>query len=437
MFNKVLSSLILVIADIFAIFLSIALAVSFRLLLNLFWDLPVIDYSYVSFTAIYVTLIVLLTYFGIYTKRFDFWHESKLLMKASFLSFILLLAGLALGQNSEYYSRSTLIFTFILTSLCIPLIKMWLKPTLFRFGLWKKPAKVISDNDDFKNQLFEDHYLGYVKVSGLERGVIFIDGQSIEKERLNRIIESNISNSREIIFTPVLNGYDFSHSYIYNMFNSRTNIFTLENELLSNVNRLVKNILDYFIVITLLPFWLPVLAIIAIIIKVEDPKGQILFKQKRLGVNGKEFLCYKFRSMYSDQSFMSQWLKEHPEEKKYYEKYHKYINDPRITKIGSFLRKTSLDEIPQLLNVLKGDMSLVGPRPYMIVEKNDIGQKSSLVLAVKPGITGLWQVSGRSEVDFSGRVEMDVWYMKNWSLWNDIVILIKTFQIVLKREGAY
>ena len=100
------------------------------------------------------------------------------------------------------------------------------------------------------------------------------------------------------------------------------------------------------------------------------------------------------------------------------------------------LRKTSLDEIPQLLNVLKGDMSLVGPRPYMIIEKEDIGQKSSLVLAVKPGVTGLWQVSGRSDVDFSSRVEMDVWYMKNWSLWNDIVILLKTIGVVLKRDGA-
>ncbi|HDL2943609.1 TPA: sugar transferase, partial [Mannheimia haemolytica] len=120
--------------------------------------------------------------------------------------------------------------------------------------------------------------------------------------------------------------------------------------------------------------------------------------------------------MYSDQSFMADWLEMNPEEKAYYNIYHKYMNDPRITKVGSFLRKTSLDELPQLLNVFKGEMSLIGPRPYMVIEKKDIGNKISLVLGVKPGITGLWQVSGRSDTDFDTRVQMDVWYMKNWSL---------------------
>lgn len=434
--NRYICALFLLLFDFIAIFFAIFIAVSFRKLLNLFFDIPYIDYSYLGFYSVYITLVIILYYFGVYTKRFDFWHESKLVFKASILSFLLIFSSLALGQNAEYYSRSTLILIFFCCSICIPISKFFLKNFLFRIGFWRKPAKVISDNEFFKNQLFEDHYLGYVKSSGLDRGVIFIDGQSIEKERLNKIIENNISNSREIIFTPVLSGYDFSNSYIYNMFNSRTNIFSLENKLLSQTNQVVKGILDYFLVLVSAIFWLPLLGLISIIIKLEEPKGKVFFKQKRLGVNGKEFLCYKFRSMYSDQSFMAQWLKEHPEEKNYYEKYHKYMNDPRITKVGAFLRKTSLDEIPQLLNVLKGDMSLVGPRPYMIIEKEDIGQKSSLVLAVKPGITGLWQVSGRSDVDFSSRVEMDVWYMKNWSLWNDIVILLKTIGVVLKRDGA-
>lgn len=112
------------------------------------------------------------------------------------------------------------------------------------------------------------------------------------------------------------------------------------------------------------------------------------------------------------------------------------MNDPRITKVGRFLRRTSLDELPQLFNVLRGEMSLIGPRPYMVIEKNDIGKKAPLVLAVKPGITGLWQVSGRSDVHFDERVEMDVWYMKNWSLWNDVIILLKTIHTVMKRDGA-
>ena len=435
--NKVISTVALILTDVFAIFISIILAISLRKMLNLFWDVPVIGYSYVTFYAVYVTLILILAYFGIYTKRFDFWHESKLVVRSCFLSFVMLFAGLALGQNAEYYSRSTLVFIFIISAIVIPVLKLFIKTILFKLEIWQKPAKVISDNDEFESELFSDCYLGYVRALGTEHKTLFIDSVNINKDKLNKIIEDNIKESREIIFTPVLNGYDFSQSYIYNIFNSRTNIFTLENKLLSKRNSFYKVFLDYILVVSSMIFWIPVLCFIALWIKSEDPKGSVFFMQRRLGVNGKEFLCYKFRSMYSDQSFMGEWLEQHPEEKAYYDIYHKYMNDPRITKVGAFLRKTSLDELPQLLNVLRGEMSLIGPRPYMIIEKKDIGNKSPLVLGVKPGITGLWQVSGRSDVDFDSRVEMDVWYMKNWSLWNDIVILIKTFQTVIKRDGAY
>jgi undecaprenyl-phosphate galactose phosphotransferase len=178
--------------------------------------------------------------------------------------------------------------------------------------------------------------------------------------------------------------------------------------------------------------------VITILMKREEPKGRIFFKQKRMGHNGKEFICYKFRSMYEDgDAILKAYLKEHPEEIVCYDKYHKYKNDPRITKIGRILRKTSLDELPQIINVLRGEMSLIGPRPYMLNEKEKIGDKLDMVLAVKPGITGLWQVSGRSEVDFHSRVDMDVWYTRNWNLWLDIVILIKTIKVVLFRDGAH
>ena len=130
-------------------------------------------------------------------------------------------------------------------------------------------------------------------------------------------------------------------------------------------------------------------------------------------------------------------LVDNPQEIINYEIYHKYDNDPRITKIGSLLRKTSLDELPQIFNVLKGEMSLIGPRPYMPNERSKMGNNIDIILAVKPGITGLWQVSGRNEVDFASRVALDVWYVRNWSIWNDIVILLKTIQVVLFRKGAY
>lgn len=434
--NKFISTITLMLFDVVAIFLAIALAVSLRKILNLFFDLPVIGYSYLSFGSVYVTLIFILFYFGVYTKRFDFWHEARIVVRSSLLSFVIVLAGLVLGQNAEYYSRSTLILIFSLSVITIPLLKLFTKKVLFLLGFWKKTAKVISNNHDFESVLFDNYYLGYVKSSDSKHSTLFIDSVNLTKEKLDRIIEENIKNSREIIFTPVLNGYDFSQSHIYNVFSSRTNVFILENKLLSKINKFIKLMLDYLLVIFSFFLWGPVLLIIAFWLKLEDPKGDILFKQRRLGLNGKEFFCYKFRSMYSDQSFMSAWLENHPEEKAYYDLYHKYMNDPRITKVGRFLRRTSLDELPQLFNVLRGEMSLIGPRPYMVIEKNDIGKKAPLVLAVKPGITGLWQVSGRSDVHFDERVEMDVWYMKNWSLWNDVIILLKTIHTVIKRDGA-
>ena len=435
--KRFLSIIALIFFDILAIFIAIVFAVSLRKILNLFFDVPIIDYSYISFGSVYITLIFILGYFGVYNKRFDFWHETRLVVRSSFLSFAILMAGLVLGQNAEYYSRSTLILIFLLTTITIPLSKLFIKKILFTCGVWQKTAKVITGNEDFRSKLFEDYYLGYIKSSDSNHNTLFIDSMNLSKDKLNKIIEENIKNSREIIFTPVLSGYDFSQSYIYNIFSSRTNVFTLENNLLSKTNKFIKSAIDYILVIGSSFLWTPVLLIIAIWLRKEDPKGDVFFKQRRLGINGKEFFCYKFRTMYSDQSFMTEWLEKHPDEKAYYDIYHKYMNDPRITKVGAFLRKTSLDELPQLLNVLRGEMSLIGPRPYMVIEKKDIGRKAPLVLAVKPGITGLWQVSGRSGVDFNERVEMDVWYMKNWSLWNDIIILIKTFQTVINRDGAY
>ena len=171
-------------------------------------------------------------------------------------------------------------------------------------------------------------------------------------------------------------------------------------------------------------------------VKFDDPNERVFFLQPRLGLHGKKFMCFKFRSMHSDQSFMKEWLNDNPGEVEHYAIFKKYKNDPRITKIGKILRKTSLDELPQIINVLKGDMSVVGPRPYLPCEEGEFKNNTDLILAVKPGITGLWQVSGRSDVDFATRAGMDTWYMKNWSIWNDIVIILKTFKVVLAREGA-
>jgi len=135
---------------------------------------------------------------------------------------------------------------------------------------------------------------------------------------------------------------------------------------------------------------------------------------------------------------LQEFLEKNPEAKKEWDKYKKLKSyDPRVTKIGKFLRATSLDELPQIFNVLKGDMSLVGLRPYLPREISDMGEYKDIILLTRPGITGLWQISGRNELTFQDRLKLDTWYVLNWSLWLDIVILFKTIKVVLKREGAY
>ena len=190
-------------------------------------------------------------------------------------------------------------------------------------------------------------------------------------------------------------------------------------------------------IVMALPLLIPIFCVVAVAMKISEPRGKIFFSHQRMGLNGKLFGCLKFGSMRENGAeILKEYLEKNPQEVEYFEKYHKYENDPRVTKLGNFLRKSSLDELPQLINVLKGEMSIVGPRPCAQYERKDMGRYAELILAVLPGITGIWQVSGRSDVDFETRAQMDAWYMKNWCIWNDIVIIIKTFRVVSMRKGA-
>lgn len=165
--------------------------------------------------------------------------------------------------------------------------------------------------------------------------------------------------------------------------------------------------------------------------------GPIFYSQYRMGKNGKLFKMYKYRSMVvgADEK-LKKYLEENEEARKEYKKYKKLKHDPRVTKVGEFIRKTSLDEFPQFINVLKGDMSLVGPRPYLEREKEDMNGYYKYITTFKPGLTGLWQISGRSDVDFATRIDLDMQYYYNHSLKGDIKILFKTAMKLVKREGA-
>jgi len=190
-----------------------------------------------------------------------------------------------------------------------------------------------------------------------------------------------------------------------------------------------------FAIIITLPITIP----IAIIIKLTDG-GDIIYGHERVGKNGRKFKVLKFRSMYMDaDKKLKEILENDPQAKEEWEKTFKLKNDPRVTPIGRFLRKTSLDELPQFINVLKGDMSVVGPRP--VTEEELIKyykEKAELYKSVKPGVTGYWQVEGRSDIeDYSERVKMDEWYIKNQSFLLDLRIIFKTIKIMLTGRGAY
>ncbi|EOJ2904138.1 sugar transferase, partial [Klebsiella pneumoniae] len=172
--------------------------------------------------------------------------------------------------------------------------------------------------------------------------------------------------------------------------------------------------------------------------KVRKDGGTAIYGHERVGKGGKPFKCLKFRSMVvNSKEVLEELLANDPEVKAEWDATFKLKNDPRITSIGHFLRRTSLDELPQLFNVLKGEMSLVGPRPIITAELERYNDEVDYYLLSKPGMTGLWQVSGRSDVDYDTRVYLDAWYVKNWSMWNDIAILFKTINVVLKKDGAY
>lgn len=204
----------------------------------------------------------------------------------------------------------------------------------------------------------------------------------------------------------------------------------------SKIGDIAKRIMDLVLVLIGGPFVFLLTLYIRRRIKQDSP-GRSIYAGERMGLHGMLFPCYKFRSMYCNgDEILEQYYLEHPEKKLEYEKFHKLDDDPRITPFGAFIRRTSIDELPQVWNVFLGHMSLVGPRPYLPDELEDMGEYADIILSVKPGITGYWQVNGRSNVDFESRLLMDVWYVKNRTFWMDVQLLWQTVGVVLMRKGA-
>ncbi len=195
--------------------------------------------------------------------------------------------------------------------------------------------------------------------------------------------------------------------------------------------KILKRFLDFLFAFFLIILLIPLFIIIGILIKISS-KGSIIYIQKRMGKHNTSFSCYKFRTMYPQSKYLlKELLIKNPNYKKQFSDTRKIINDPRITNIGKFLRFSSLDELPQIFNVFKGDMSFIGPRPIIKSEIKKYGQEFEKVFSIKPGISGLWQVSGRNNLSYDKRIELDIHYSENISFLLDIKIFIKTIIVIL------
>ncbi len=437
--KDIIAKFIFIIFDIFMIILSLYLAFILRDSFNTLEPHTIPYITYLSFYPIYIITIGLFAYEGMYHYRYDFWHESRLIIKAIIFSSIFVFAYLAMTKSIENYSRLVIGFSFLFMMFFIPLAKNISKKLLHKLGLWCKKAEIYGKDPFLTAEIYGNPYLGYVKPKKDEElSTIFVNSSGSNSESLKKVLACQIKKKHEVIFIPLMRDYDLTHSHIYELSNTRTNLIVYKNRLKSWYRRIFQQTFNYLLALALLPVLLPLIGILAILIK-KGSKGPVFFAHNRVGQNGKVIPTLKFRSMYSDaKERLDKLLKEDADIKEEWEKNFKLKNDPRITKIGNFLRKTSLDELPQIFNVLKGEMNFVGPRPVIQEEiDNYYKEDAEYYFMVKPGITGLWQVSGRSDTDYDFRIETDKWYVLNWSLWVDIVILFKTVKTVLKREGAH
>lgn len=463
------------IADAASVFLIFKVAVLIRQGLPLFFHVPFPDNSSLAgFAGVWWILPVWIFFFyyeGLYTRRFSFWDEIRVLLKVIFLSTIGIFTIASLGKISDQISRTVIVLMGMTAVVLLPVTRMNFKKILRRFGLLKRRVLVLGAGKTGRliaNALMREPNYGYeiigfvdddpakfgkkiegVKIhKGVDRSVNYIKRCNIEdlfiampgagKERLQGLINNLQHKVENILFVPDVFGIAVLGTSLQHFFQEEAFAFEMKNNLSRSGNIFIKKVFDILLSMLILPLVVVLLLLFAILIKVNS-KGPVIFTQDRIGKKGKIFKCYKFRTMHMNAGRMlPELFRKNPCAEEEWVRYWKLKNDPRITRVGKFLRSTSLDELPQIFNVLIGEMSLVGPRPVTQIEIDEYyREKAGLCFSVPPGITGLWQVSGRNHESYDRRIALDSWYVRNWNIWLDIVILLKTVRVVLKKEGAY
>jgi len=425
------------------------------------------------FLAIAVVALATFWLQGHYTRRRPFWDELQVIWRVLVLAAVFNFAVYFLARLNP--SRASIVSAWVFLLVLLPLGRIAIRTLLHRANLWRRPLLVVGHGQnalDAHAALTREKQMGmevigfatlepdgpsFLRIGktmlpvyplgaepervfaelGCDSAVVALDWldpalASPLIARLNRF-NLDVSVVPSIRGLPVY-GLETQHFLAQEMLFLR-----IQNNLSRPGAKLVKRVFDVIAASILLVLLLPLLLYVGWRIWHEDG-GPVVFNQARMGEEGKEFAFLKFRSMSRDaDATLMGWKTSNPAlYAEYVGNNFKLVNDPRVLSVGSWIRRTSIDELPQLINVILGDMSLVGPRPLLARELPDYSEDAfAMYMLVKPGITGLWQVSGRSGTSFQDRAALDATYVRNWSLWQDFVILVKTLSVVFHRDGAY
>jgi Undecaprenyl-phosphate galactose phosphotransferase WbaP len=465
-----LGVIILFLSDLIILFLIFSVTVLIRTILPIVIPgYPLFSLNLEHFSWFFPVWIATLIYEGAYSAKLTFWDEVKLLWRVTLFSTIAILAIVVLGKMGIALSRTLIILIGLLSLVFFPLLRIGVKRLLFNSGILKSKVLILGAGEMGRlalRALLRERNLGY-EVVGFVDDVIRKEAKTVEgvkvhegllqvdryarncdiqdiviampelnKHTLYELVNRLQHKAKNILYFPDMTGMAVIGTELRHFFHDQVFALEIKNNLAQPINYAFKRFFDLLTGLILFIVCLIPVGFLVALIRMTS-KGPAIFKQKRIGKNCRPFQCYKFRTMYVDaENRLMNILTIDPEAKKEWETYWKLKNDPRVTPLGKFLRKTSLDELPQLINVLKGEMSIVGPRPYLPREWEALKNHSEIIHGVHPGITGLWQVSGRSDSSYEQRLSLDSWYVRNWNLWLDIVILMKTVNVVLRKEGA-
>lgn len=373
--------------------------------------------------------------------------ELELMSKATTLAFILLTTLSYLNKSFLVFPRSLFLLAWLICLILLPIFRFIARNLLSRMPIYGIPVTVFGDGKwavDVISSLNRVRRLGwrpvpdkpvkeYVPQKNNHSGVIAILAYEQEVPVAQKI--RDLSHFfRKVVVVEETNNYGSLWVEVRDL----DSFMGLEYQyhLLSRANRLTKKVIDIVGTLFLLVILSPLMLIVAVLIKLDD-KGPVFYKQGRLGKDFKNINIYKFRSMVQDaDQRLKELLDNNPVAKERYIKYHKLEKDPRITRVGRFIRRFSIDEFPQLFNVIKGEMSLSGPRAYLPSELEEMASYAATILRVNPGMTGWWQVLGRHNTSFQKRLQMDEYYISNWSFWMDVYIFLKTVGVVVFGKGV-